>query len=48
MADKYFNKNLSWPLAIVVGIVAVVIAVLVGFGREARDVRMGTERGPGA
>ena len=47
MADKYFNKNLSWPLAIVVGIVAVVIAVLVGFGREARDVRMGTERGPG-
>ena len=49
MADKYFHKDLSWPLAIVVGTVAVVIAVLVGFGREARDVRMGRERvaGPG-
>lgn len=44
MADKYFHKDLSWPLAIVVGIVALVIAILVGFGREARDVRMGRER----
>jgi SHS family lactate transporter-like MFS transporter len=44
LADRYFDKNLSWPLAIVVGIVALVIAVLVGFGREARDVRMGRER----
>ena len=44
MADTYFHKDLSWPLAIVVGTVAVVIAVLVGFGREARDVRMGRER----
>ena len=44
MADKYFHKNLSWPLAIVVGTVAVVIAILVGFGREAREVRMGRER----
>ncbi len=44
LADTYFHKDLSWPLAIVVGIVAIVIAVLVGFGREARDVRMGRER----
>jgi SHS family lactate transporter-like MFS transporter len=44
LADTYFHKDLSWPLAIVVGIVAVLIAVLVGFGREARDVRMGRER----
>jgi SHS family lactate transporter-like MFS transporter len=44
MADRYFHKDLSWPLAIVVGTVAVVIAVVVGFGREARDVRMGAER----
>jgi SHS family lactate transporter-like MFS transporter len=45
MADRYFHKDLSWPLAIVVGTVAVVIAVLVGFGREAKEVRMGRERG---
>jgi SHS family lactate transporter-like MFS transporter len=44
LADKYFNRDLSWPLAIVVGIVAIVIAVLVGFGREAKDVRMGRDR----
>jgi SHS family lactate transporter-like MFS transporter len=43
MADDFFHKNLSWPLAIVVGTVAIVIAVLVGFGREARGVRMGRE-----
>jgi SHS family lactate transporter-like MFS transporter len=48
MADTFFNKNLSWPLAIVVGTVAVVIAVLVGFGREARGVKMGRERDTGA
>ncbi len=36
--------NYSWPLAGVAAVVAVVIALLVGFGREARDVRMGTER----
>ncbi len=35
--------DLRWALAGVVGIVAVVIAVLVGFGREAREVRMGDE-----
>jgi len=33
--------NYSWPLAGVAGIVAVIIAVLVGFGREARHVHMG-------
>ena len=45
IADR-MNHDLSWALAGVTGIVAVVIAVLVGFGREARDVRMGTERVP--
>ncbi len=34
----------SWPLAGVAAIVAVAIALLVGFGREARHVRMGAER----
>jgi hypothetical protein len=34
----------SVPLAWTVGIVAVVIGVLVGFGREGRDVRMGREQ----
>ncbi len=33
--------NYSWALAGVAGSVAVVIMVLVGFGREARDVHMG-------
>jgi SHS family lactate transporter-like MFS transporter len=46
LADTYFHKNLSWPFALVVGTVAVSIALLVGFGREARDVRMGRERLP--
>ncbi|HTZ71300.1 MAG TPA: MFS transporter, partial [Acetobacteraceae bacterium] len=41
LADRYFDGNLSWPLALVVGAVAVLIAVLVCFGREARDLRMG-------
>jgi SHS family lactate transporter-like MFS transporter len=45
LADTYFHKDLSWPFAIVVGSVAVIIAVLVGFGKEARDVKMGLERG---
>ena len=38
------GHDLRWPLAGVAGIVAVLIAVLVGFGREAREVRMGHER----
>ena len=33
--------NYAWPLAGVCAIVAVVIAMLVGFGREARHVHMG-------
>jgi SHS family lactate transporter-like MFS transporter len=44
LADTYFHHKLNWPLAIVVGTVAVTIALLVGFGVEARDVRMGRER----
>lgn len=38
------GNDYSWPLAGVAAIVAVAIALLVGFGREARDVRMGVER----
>jgi SHS family lactate transporter-like MFS transporter len=44
LADRYFHGALNWPLALVVGTVAVSIALLVGFGREARDMRMGRER----
>jgi len=32
--------NFSWPLAAVAGICAIIIALMVGFGREARDVEM--------
>jgi MFS transporter, SHS family, lactate transporter len=39
--------NYSWALAGVAGTVAIVIAVLVGFGVEARDVKMGDEAAPG-
>jgi len=46
MADRFFHRDLAWPLAIVVGLVAIVIAVLVGFGREARGVQMGRELPP--
>ena len=35
------GHNYSWALAGVAGAAAVAIALLVGFGREARDVRMG-------
>lgn len=35
------GHNYSWALAGVAGMAAVVIALFVGFGREARDVRMG-------
>jgi hypothetical protein len=44
LASACFNDNLSWPLAIVTAAVAVVIAAMVGFGQEAKDVRMGRER----
>jgi SHS family lactate transporter-like MFS transporter len=43
MGDRYFGGDITWPLAIVVGVVAALIAVLVGFGPEARGVRMGRE-----
>lgn len=43
LADAYFHKILSWPLTIIVGAAALLICVLVGFGREASDVRMGGE-----
>jgi SHS family lactate transporter-like MFS transporter len=37
----HFDNHYSWPLAGVAGIVAIIIVVLVGFGREARHVHMG-------
>jgi SHS family lactate transporter-like MFS transporter len=43
MGDRFFGGDITWPLALVVGVVAVVIAVMVGFGPEARGVRMGVE-----
>jgi SHS family lactate transporter-like MFS transporter len=46
LADHYSSGNLSWPFAGVAGIVVVVFAVVVGFGREARDLRMGHELAP--
>jgi SHS family lactate transporter-like MFS transporter len=46
IASAWFHKELSWALAGVAGVAALAIALLVGFGREARDMRMGTERVP--
>ena len=43
MGDRFFGGDISWPLALVVAVVAVVIAGMVGFGPEARGVRMGAE-----
>jgi MFS transporter, SHS family, lactate transporter len=40
---QYFNGDYGMALAIVIGIVAVVIAVLVGLGREPRGTRMGAD-----
>ena len=42
IADR-MGHNYSYALAGVAGLAAVVIALLVGFGREARDVRMGDD-----
>ncbi|MFI4994330.1 MAG: MFS transporter [Hyphomicrobiales bacterium] len=42
------NNDYSWALAGVAGVVAVVIAVMVGFGVEAKDVAMGTHAVPEA
>ncbi len=36
--------GINWAMAVVVGLAAIVITLLVTFGREARDVRMGRER----
>ena len=44
MIGERLGHNYSWPLAGVAGTAAVVIAVFMLFGREARDVRMGGER----
>jgi MFS transporter, SHS family, lactate transporter len=40
------DHNYSWALAGVAGVVAVVIAVLVGFGMEAHGVHMGESPAP--
>jgi len=40
-----YNHNYSWALGGVAGVVAVVIALLVGFGVENRDLKMGVEPG---
>ncbi len=40
------DHNYSWALAGVAGVVAVVIAVLVGFGVEAHGVAMGEDAAP--
>jgi SHS family lactate transporter-like MFS transporter len=42
------GHNYSWALAGVAGTVAVVIAMLVGFGVEAHDVKMGEDVVPEA
>ena len=39
----YMGHNYSWALAGVVGVVAVVIALLFGFGPEAHNVKMGAD-----
>ncbi len=36
--------GIGWAMALVVGVAAIAITLLVAFGREARDVRMGRER----
>jgi MFS transporter, SHS family, lactate transporter len=43
LADTFFHGNLAWPLAMIVGVVAVSIALLIGFGKEARGVLMGRD-----
>jgi SHS family lactate transporter-like MFS transporter len=43
----HFHHNYSYALAGVAGVVAVVIALLVGFGVENRDLKMGSEAGMG-
>jgi SHS family lactate transporter-like MFS transporter len=40
---QYYNGNYGMALALVIGVVAVVIAVLVSLGREPRGTRMGAD-----
>lgn len=43
---RMFGGDIRWSLAVVIGTVSVLVAVLTLFGRETRHVRMGTERLP--
>jgi SHS family lactate transporter-like MFS transporter len=43
MGDRFFGGDITWPLALVVAVAAVVIAGMVALGPEARGVRMGAE-----
>lgn len=43
LADRYFGHDLAWPLAATVGFAGVAIAVLVGFGRDARGRNLGAD-----
>ncbi len=45
LADRFFGGHLNWPLAVVAGGVAVVLAVLVAAGPEDRDQQMGSHPG---
>ena len=44
MIGDRMGHNYSWALAGVAGGAAIVIAIFMSFGREARDVVMGQER----
>ena len=46
IGERTEPHNYSWALAGVAGTVAVVIAILVGFGMEARDIKMGGDAAP--
>jgi SHS family lactate transporter-like MFS transporter len=47
IGERMEPHNYSWPLAGVAGAVAVIIAILVGFGVEAHDIKMGEDAAPG-
>jgi SHS family lactate transporter-like MFS transporter len=46
IGERVEPHNYSWALAAVAGTVAVMIALLVGFGIEAHDVKMGADAAP--
>jgi SHS family lactate transporter-like MFS transporter len=48
IGERMEPHNYSWALAGVAGVVAVTIALLVGFGVEAHDVKMGADAAPGS